>query len=185
MANKSDRDNRVSSEENRSGEKFLHTIIAVIVGVTMGFGSSFGLWHIQSSHSHETKVKNKREELIVETADLFARAGRIKGLIHGHMLQIATSNAITSLCLSMQLQGKDSKECSKNIDYKIMNDFNKEIFEYSAKYQKLKSLIPLYFCEETISQFNSVEMKEGWWEITSKKTAIILKAMHQEYECSF
>lgn len=160
------------------------TLIGVVIGGIVSFFSSAGLWVTQSSYENDVAIKNKREELIVETADIFSRAGRINGLIHGHILQIAASNKITNLCISMAIQGKESKACDENIDYNIMNEFNKEIFEYTAKYQKLYNLIPLYFCEKTKFKFENIESKKSWWEITPKETAEILKIMHQEYECN-
>ncbi len=167
-----------------SGKSFWYAIVAVIVGAVLSFLSGIGLWITQSSYEHENSIKDRREELIVETADVFARAGRIKGLVHGHLLQITTSNAISSLCISLKMQGKESEECNKEIDYSVMNEFNKEIFEYNAKYIKLKSLIPLYFCEETKKKFYSIEANASWWDVTPEKTMEILNVMHREYECN-
>ncbi len=84
----------------------------------------------------------------------------------------------------MQLQGKKSKECEKELDYNIMNEFNKEIFEYNAKFLKLKSLVPLYFCGKTNSEFSKVEASTGWWDITQEQSGHILSVMHEEYECN-
>ncbi len=161
------------------------TIQGVVIGVALSFCTSYIQWKIQSSYKNETEIKNKREELIIETADLFARAGRIKGLIHEETMQIVTNNSLSSLCISTLLQGKESKNCTTNIGYKTMNALNKEIFEYSARYQKLKALVPLYYCEATEKQFMKIEQEKGWWDITPKKVALILKTMHNEYECKY
>ncbi len=170
------------SKENSTS--YWYGIIGVIVGAFLSFFSGIGLWYIQSNYKYRNSIKDRREELIMEVAEIFARAPRIKGLIYGHALQVSAATTLSSLCLSLSMQGKIAKGCDKKIDYEIMNKFNDEIFEYQARYMKLRNLVEIYFCKETIEKFKKMESQKAWWEITPKEASSILKSMHKEYDCN-
>ena len=175
------------AEEAEKSETFTrkagYIAFGALIGALASYASSYGLWYVQAKYSYKEAVKKSREELIVEAADILAHAPRIKGIVKAGMMQAMAGNAITNICLAAVMRGEEIESCKKGVDYSFIEKFEKDIFIYTAKYQKLKNLASIYFCNKTNEKFQQFDSKIAWWEISQNETKALLKAMHSEYTC--
>lgn len=156
----------------------------IVLGAIIGYATSFGLWYAQTNHSFEEGVKKSREDLIVEVADVLSHAPRINRIIEIDLMQVAPGKPIRRICLAAELRGEKLDSCQDGADYSFIKKFDKDIYIYTAKYQKLKSLSFIYFCGKTNAKFQDFDSKIPWWEISQTETKELLTAMHSEYTCN-
>ena len=159
------------------------SFLGVLLGALISFGGSWFVADIQEQRIENRHIQEKQANLISVMSDSLAYAGRIKGLIQGHMIQISVSHKISQLCFNGAIAGNQPKNCDQNELNKTMNSFNKEIFEKTASYQSARQLSNVYFCSETQSILSKPPFNSEWWEATTKQTEELIKAMQREYGC--
>lgn len=157
--------------------------LGVIVGTFLAAGASYFQWVQQKKYDEQKYRREQKAYLIREAADILTRSGRIKGLVAGHVIQIAAAKAISSVCLASVMTGEQGKNCDLTEANKAMNEFNKEIFDTTAKYSSVKYLSKIYFCEETASAFDKMDNKQAWWDADDEQKKSVLSAMNKEINC--
>lgn len=159
--------------------------VGIIVGTLLASASSYIQWTQQKKYE---EMKHKREQktyLIKEASEIITRSGRVKGLVAGHMMQINTAKAISNICIATAITGEESKNCDLTEANKIMNEFNKEIFDLTAKFISIKQLSRIYFCDETSRAFDNVDNdNQVWWDANKEQKAALLRAMEKEMNCN-
>ena len=166
-------------------EKIGILVLGVIIGGLVSYFSNYTMWKMQSDYQFKKNVKDSRENLIVEAADLFSYAPRIKSIVDVSLLQANAGNAMNKLCMSAAMLGKEIESCQKPIDYTFIERFGEKVFEYNTRFQKLSNLLPIYFCDKTIERIEQLQIDKPWWEIDSDESKDILSVMHREYQCKF
>ncbi|MES9926068.1 MAG: hypothetical protein ABW152_18480 [Candidatus Thiodiazotropha endolucinida] len=170
-------------KKDSTWQKIGLVVIGAIIGAAASYVSSYGMWHAQADHSYKEGVKKSREQLIIEAAELFAFAPRINGIVNAALLQSAAGQTISNVCLSANMRGEVIESCNKEIDYSVLNIFGDDVFTYNARFEKLRNLTFLYFCNETKSKFVALDKTKAWWELTSNEVNEVLKTMHSDYNC--
>jgi len=159
--------------------------VGIIIGTLLASGASYLQWTEQKKYE---EMKHKREQktyLIKEASEIITKSGRVKGLVAGHMMQINAAKAISNICIAATIAGEQSKNCDLTEANKVMNEFNKEIFESTAKFKSIKQLSRIYFCEETSRAFDNVDNNnQAWWDANNEQKTAILKAMEKEMTCN-
>lgn len=159
-------------------------MFGAIIGAVASYASSYGLWYAQANHSYKEGVKQSREDLIVETAEVLSNAPRVNGIVEAGLRQAAAGQAVQAVCIAAKMKGEVVDACNDDADYSFIEKFEKDVFTYTAKYQKVKSLSMIYFCDRTNSKFDALESKIAWWKIDQKEIEELLAAMHVEYKCN-
>lgn len=155
----------------------------VLLGALISVEGSWFVADIQEQRIENRHTQEKQANLISAMSDSLAYAGRINGLIQGHIIQIAASQQINQLCVNGAITGNQPKNCDQTELNKTTDSFNKEIFEKTASFQSARHLSNVYFCSETQSMLSKPPFSSEWWEATTKQTEELLKAMKREYGC--
>ena len=164
-------------------EKIGLVFIGAIIGAVTSYVSSYGLWYAQADNNYKEGVKKSREELIVEAAELFSYAPRIDGIVKAALLQTAVGEAIQNVCLAAKMRGETIESCDKDIDSSVIDKLGNDVFVYSARFEKLRNLTFLYFCNKTKNKFENLGKTKAWWEIKPNEAKEVLTTMHIEYKC--
>ncbi|TBR41368.1 hypothetical protein CBF23_009925 [Marinomonas agarivorans] len=155
----------------------------VILGAVISVGGAWVNTSIQESGVESRHIREKQSKIISDMATILAQAGRTKGLVYGHYIQLAAAGQINKLCINGAIVGSPPKNCDLNKVNKQMNEFNKEIFQSTAKFQSVRSLANIYFCDKTQGSLAREPFATNWWEASNEQVANLLNNMRVEFGC--
>jgi flagellar biosynthesis/type III secretory pathway chaperone len=155
----------------------------VILGSIISVGGAWLNTFLQEYWDKDRHIKEKQASVISDMSDSLAYAGRVKGLIYGHMVQIVSANQINTICINGAIHGKLPNNCDMSEANKNMNEFSKEIFQKTAEFQSVRNLSNVYFCKNTQAALSQEPFASERWEATTKQTESLLKIMRSEYGC--